>query len=50
MLSDSNAQWSEKLGLKKPGDSGQTQRYAIIIDDLVVKSIEVRWFNIMVSL
>lgn len=38
MLSDGNAEWSEKLGLK----SGErTKRYAIIIDDLVVKSVEV---------
>jgi len=38
MLSDDGAAWSEKLGLK----SGErTKRYAIILDDLVVKSIEV---------
>jgi len=38
MLSDANAEWSAKLGLK----SGErTRRYAIIIEDLVVKSIEV---------
>jgi alkyl hydroperoxide reductase 1 len=38
MLSDANAQWSEKLGLK----SGErTKRYAIILDDLVIKSVEV---------
>ena len=38
MLSDANAEWSAKLGLK----SGErTRRYAIILEDLVVKSIEV---------
>lgn len=38
MLSDGDAAWSEKLGLK----SGErTKRYAIILDDLVVKSVEV---------
>jgi len=38
MLSDTNAEWSAKLGLK----SGErTKRYAIILDDLVVKAIEV---------
>jgi hypothetical protein len=39
MLSDPGAAWSEKLGLK----SGErTKRYALILDDLIVKSIEVR--------
>ncbi|KAF8319844.1 Redoxin [Cantharellus anzutake] len=38
MLSDANAEWSAKLGLK----SGErTRRYALIIDDLVVKSVGV---------
>lgn len=38
MLSDANAEWSAKLGLK----SGErTRRYALVIDDLVVKSIKV---------
>ena len=39
MLSDANAEWSAKLGLK----SGErTRRYAIVLDDLVVKTIEAR--------
>jgi hypothetical protein len=39
MLSDPGAAWSEKLGLK----SGErTKRYALILEDLVVKSVEVR--------
>lgn len=38
MLSDGGAAWSEQLGLK----SGErTKRYALILDDLVVKSVEV---------
>lgn len=38
MLSDGGAAWSEKLGLK----SGErTKRYAVVLDDLVVKSVEV---------
>jgi len=38
MLSDANAEWSAKLGLK----SGErTRRYALILDDLVVKAVEV---------
>jgi len=39
MLSDVDGAWSDKLGLKRP--DGRTKRYAIIVDDLVIKSLEV---------
>lgn len=39
MLSDTNAKWSATLGLES---GGRTKRYAIILDDLVVKAIEAR--------
>lgn len=39
MLSDPGAVWSEKLGLK---NGERTKRYALILDDLIVKSVEVR--------
>jgi len=38
MLADPGAAWSEKLGFK---NGERTKRYALIIDDLVVKSVEV---------
>lgn len=38
MLSDANAEWSEKMGLK---GGERTKRYAIIIENLIVTSVEV---------
>ncbi|KAF8307173.1 Redoxin [Clavulina sp. PMI_390] len=40
MLSDENGDWSSQMGLRIDG-AQRTKRYAMIIDDLVVKSIEV---------
>jgi peroxiredoxin len=45
-LTDTNAEWSKELGLtvdlSKHGLGTRTNRYAIILDDLVVKYVEVR--------
>jgi alkyl hydroperoxide reductase 1 len=45
-LTDTGAEWSEKLGfsvdLSKMGLGVRTARYALIVDDLVVKYAEVR--------
>jgi len=44
MLADPGAAWSEKLGFK---NGERTGRYALIIDDLVVKSVEVRQMPVL---
>jgi Redoxin len=44
-LSDTGAAWSKQLGLVQPAGDGlslRTARYAMIIDDLVIKYLEVR--------
>lgn len=46
MLSDANAAWATSLGLQidltSKGFGIRTNRFAIIVDDLVIKYIEVR--------
>lgn len=46
MLSDANAAWATGLGLQidltSKGFGVRTNRFAIIVDDLVIKYIEVR--------
>lgn len=43
-LSDTNAAWSKSLGMAQEdrGMGFRTRRYAIIVDDLVVKYVEVK--------
>lgn len=47
MLSDTDAKWSESMGLSVDlsavGFGTRTARYAMIIDNLVVKYVEVRY-------
>ena len=41
-LSDTDAKWSESMGLKNDPPNPRTKRYALILDDLKVKYIGVR--------